>query len=122
MNQNFVFVCFLFILILGMGIMAIYYIPQIISYLLEPKSGSMKSEKNESSKVSPSEKPNSEKVRVKTDSRTGNDSKKTSKEKESLFSKINILGGKKKCNECGTTLEYREEYQSYYCPKCRTYK
>lgn len=49
-------------------------------------------------------------------------SQSTSPKKESFFSRLNPFGGKDKCNDCGTELEYREEYHSYYCPKCRTYK
>lgn len=28
----------------------------------------------------------------------------------------------KVCEGCGTELEYREEYESWYCPECRDYK
>jgi len=114
--------CLAFVLVIGIGILAIFFIPKVISFLLEPKSGSMKPKSEESPEVSSSREPKSNKVRVKTDSPTAYSSKKSSKEKEGLLSRLNLVSGKKKCNECGTELEYREEYQSHYCPKCRTYK
>lgn len=33
-----------------------------------------------------------------------------------------LLDRKKVCEECGTELEYRDAYESYYCPNCRTFK
>lgn len=122
MNWAFAAVCLLFVVILTLGIIAIYFIPQIISFLLEPGSGSMKSESEEGYDETSSEGVKSDTVRVKTDSHTAYNSRKSSREKENLFSRLNPFSGKKKCNECGAELEYKEEYQSYYCPECRTYK
>ncbi|MEF8874389.1 MAG: hypothetical protein V5A88_06940 [Candidatus Thermoplasmatota archaeon] len=34
----------------------------------------------------------------------------------------NLFKKEKVCDECGTELEYREEFKSYYCPECHTYK
>ncbi|MEF8832424.1 MAG: hypothetical protein V5A66_02765 [Candidatus Thermoplasmatota archaeon] len=82
----------------------------------------MKSENEGESGETPSEGVKSDKVRVKTDSPKAYNSGKSTEEETNLFSKVNPFSGKKKCNECGTELEYKEEYQSYYCPKCRTYK
>lgn len=37
--------------------------------------------------------------------------------------KITRFFGKKNiCNDCQSALIYREEYQSWYCPECHTYK
>ncbi len=121
MNWTLALVCLSFVLVLGIGITAIYFIPQIISFLLEPKSGSMRVEVEESPETS-SGKEKSDRVSVKTDSQTAYDTKKPIEEKKGLLSRLNPFDGKEKCNECGTELEYREEYQSHYCPKCRTYK
>lgn len=115
-------ICLSFGLVIGLGVLAIYFTPKVISYLLEPKSGSMSSEKEKSSKTSSSGELESDNVKVKTDSSTASDTRKHSKEKESLLSRLNPFSRKEKCNECGTELEYREEYLSQYCPKCRTYK
>ena len=46
-------------------------------------------------------------------------SSKTEK-KGSFFERI--FKKEKVCEDCGTELEYREEYESYYCPECHTYK
>jgi len=70
MNWTLALVCLSFVLILSIAIIAIYFIPQIISFLLEPKSGSMKSESEESPKKPSSKELKSDKVRVKTDSPT----------------------------------------------------
>lgn len=48
------------------------------------------------------------------------DSSKQRKDKPGILQKL--FKREKTCNECGTKLEYREDYQSYYCPNCRTYK
>lgn len=44
------------------------------------------------------------------------------KRKKNLSFIERLLGKKKTCDECGTELEYREAYDSYYCPECHTYK
>ncbi len=84
----------------GTGIVFLFFFTQ----LLLPGSGAMMSEAEIDSRYSTSD-PN---VR--------------SKKKENFLSSLNLFGGKKRCNECGTELEYREVYQSYYCSECRTYK
>jgi len=114
--------CLSFVLILSIVIIVLYFIPQIISFLLEPKSGSMKSESEKSPKTTQSEGLKPDKMKVKTNGSKVPDSKKPSRQKESLLPKLNLFSRKKKCNECGTELEYREEYHSHYCPKCHTYK
>ena len=45
---------------------------------------------------------------------------KKSRSKTSFLDKL--LKKKKVCDECGTELEYREAYDSWYCPECHTYK
>jgi len=120
MNWPLGIVCLYFVLILTIAIIVMYFIPKIISFLLEPKSGSMMDEEKSPNKSS--EKVKSDKVRVKIDSPTAYHSREPFREKESLLSRLNPLSRKEKCKECGTELEYREEYQSHYCPKCRTYK
>ncbi len=122
MIWTFATVCFLILVILVIGVIAIYFIPQIISFLLEPKSGSMTSEDEKIPEESPSKDIDSEKMKGRTNSSSAYLSEKTSREKESPFTKLNPFSRKEKCNECGTELEYREDYQSHYCPKCRTYK
>jgi len=89
-----------------------------MAYLFEPDSGSMESEKSEDL----SYERGSQTVRTDMEDPTQRSSIRSSSEKESIFSRINPFDKKKRCSECGTELEYREEYQSHYCPKCRTYK
>jgi len=83
------------------GLLFLFFFTQ----LLLPGSGSMMSEEDMESR-----------------SKGAADPIVRSQKKENFLSSLNLFGGKKRCNECGTELEYREEYQSYYCPKCRTYK
>ncbi|MFP4051296.1 MAG: hypothetical protein ACLFVB_06100 [Thermoplasmata archaeon] len=45
--------------------------------------------------------------------------KESNKKKYSLLDKIK---GKKTCDNCGTELEYKESFDSYYCPECHEYK
>ncbi|MGM0509839.1 MAG: hypothetical protein ACQESD_01755 [Thermoplasmatota archaeon] len=45
--------------------------------------------------------------------------RKTKKTKRKSFS---FFKKEKVCQECGTELVYREAYDSYYCPECRTYR
>lgn len=45
--------------------------------------------------------------------------KESGKEKSSLLDKIK---GKKTCENCGSELEYKESFDSYYCPECHEYK
>lgn len=122
--MNFSFTIIYLIMIVGFVIAstAIYYLPKIISFLLVPDSGSMKPESSEDTEDSSHEKIDSKRVKVKTDRGTRQAPEKSSKKGGGLLSRLNPFGGKKKCNDCGTELEYREEYQSYYCPECRTYK
>ncbi len=122
MNLAFVLICFVFFLFLVVGIAVIYLVPKVISFLFEPRSGSMQAETRVASDATPSDESSSDKVKVETDAPTVSDSREPSREKKSLLSKLDIFSGKKKCSECGTELEYRDEYQSHYCPKCRTYK
>lgn len=35
---------------------------------------------------------------------------------------LDFLKGKKRCETCGTELEYKEGMDSYYCPVCHEYK
>jgi len=35
---------------------------------------------------------------------------------------LNIFSRKNKCDHCGTEMEYKEEMDCNYCPKCREYK
>ena len=35
---------------------------------------------------------------------------------------VNKLKGEKTCENCGTELVYKEEFDSYYCPECHEYK
>ncbi len=45
------------------------------------------------------------------------------KKKESDVSFMDkILRRKKTCEDCGSELMYKESYDSYYCPECRTFK
>jgi len=46
--------------------------------------------------------------------------KKKNGKKVSFFDKV--LGKKKVCDECGSELVYKKNYESYYCPDCRTFK
>jgi len=46
-------------------------------------------------------------------------SKGSKKKKTSILDK---LKGKKTCDNCGAELEYKEEFDSYYCPECHEYK
>lgn len=122
MDWSFPLLCFSFLIIIGIGVIAIYFVPKVISFLFIPKSGSMKPDSEEEQEKPTVEGRKSDKIRVKTDSPKASASGKSSREEANLFSKVNPFSGKKKCNDCGTELEYKEEYQSYYCPKCRTYK
>ena len=45
--------------------------------------------------------------------------KQSRKKKTSLLEKFK---GKKTCNNCGAELEYKENFDSYYCPECHEYK
>ncbi len=84
------------------GILMFFFLTQ----LLLPGSGSMMSEEE----------------RIDSKPQGTADSTTPTQKKENFLSNLNLFGGKKRCNECGTELEYREEYQSHYCPQCRTYK
>ena len=45
------------------------------------------------------------------------------KKKESDVSFMDkVLRRKKTCEDCGSELMYKESYDSYYCPECRTFK
>lgn len=46
----------------------------------------------------------------------------TSKKQEKITFIDKLLKKKKTCDECGSELEYREAYDSWYCPECHTYK
>lgn len=80
------------------------------------------------SKYSESSSSYKDKKRVKTDDNVGRyssddigfEEEKTTGKDVSFFDKI--LGKKKICDECGSELIYKKNYDSYYCPECRTFK
>ncbi len=80
----------------------------IFGFLGEAKGGSM---------MSTREKKALEKKKVSTSYEDG-----PSKRKRTFFSLEKLFSKEKSCEECGVELEYREDFDSYYCPECHTYK
>ncbi len=102
-------------IILG-GVTGILFIYTVFTLLL-PGSGTMMSEEDKKDSMSDVAKEEMNRSKIDPD-QLG----KTSQNKRSLLSKIIPFGGKNRCSECGSELEYKEETESYYCPQCRTYK
>ncbi len=102
----------------------------ILLYTRKPhRSGSdkeeMSSEKDKISNQKTPEKKESKKIEPekfeehKEDRSYSTSSKNKSKRGFSLKS---LFGKKKTCEECGTELVYKEDFESYYCPNCHSYK
>ncbi len=92
-----------------------FLIPFVAEQLL-PESGSMMSD--EKKVTSEATEKSSEKIQKTEVDKTAVSTRRS----EGFFSRMNFFSQEKKCDECGTELEYREDYQSYYCSVCHTYK
>lgn len=93
------------------GIVALLFyfiINFIFGFLGEAKGGSMMSTR--------------EREALEKKKRSTSYEKAHSKRKRSFFSLDRLFSKEKKCDECGVELEYREDFDSYYCPECHTYK
>ncbi|MFP4001142.1 MAG: hypothetical protein ACLFSM_07845 [Thermoplasmata archaeon] len=99
-------ICFMYLFALSFAVTGVTFV-FVLFNLISSSSGSWtESEKSERT---------SAEVDVK---RRGKDV--STGEEKGFFQKI--FKSKKTCPECGKELEYREEYQSYYCTHCRTYR